>query len=206
MSKSCPGVTSMSHAVLCERGRRWLGDKARCPIVLVEFVTRLGEIPDVIGFRNEGMDSIVIECKASRGDFLRDAKKRHRQQDTLALGSYRYFLSEPGVIQVADLPARWGLLWVTRKSIELLAGADPRRHYWPPETDVWRWPALKGEQNILFNALLRAKMSLGAAAFRRCIQATYPRAGIAFEASDNGRANVSSSPDPSHITDARKMS
>lgn len=162
----------MTHAQLCDRARVWLAGSARCQFAFVEFSTQLIEIPDAIGLRNSGRDSILVECKASRADFLRDHKKRHRQADAKeALGSYRYYMCEPGVIEVADLPERWGLLWVYGKQVKVMAGADPKRSYYGT-ADVWRWPHSIAERVVMFSALRRLQIELGAATFRDLSQKT----------------------------------
>lgn len=164
---------NMTHADLCERARRWLTGSAGCPIALVEFVVSLSEIPDAIGFRKSGRDSIVIECKASRSDFLRDAHKPHRKADAKALGDYRYYMCEPDVIGPDDLPDRWGLLWVVGTKVKRMTGADPKRTYWPPENDVWRFPTFDGERVVMFSALRRLQLRLGTPAFREKVQTTF---------------------------------
>lgn len=184
-SKDGKIVPALSHSALCERARRWLTGTARCPIALVEFVALLPEIPDAIGFRESGRDSVLIECKTSRSDFIRDAKKRHRQDGATALGSYRYYLCEPGVIRVEDLPAKWGLLHVKGRGVELVAGAEPKRHYWPPETDIWRWETGFGEKVLMFSALQRVKFSVGSSAFRELVQQTYSEQQK-FKGADHG--------------------
>lgn len=168
---------ALTHSELCEYGRRWLTNAARCPIVLVEFVTPLGEIPDNIGFRNEGRDSLVIECKVSRSDFLADKKKPHRQpaRAHTALGSYRWYMSEPGVIEVDDLPPGWGLLHVVARRVQLITGAEPQRTYWPNSEDVWRHNRGTREMQLMFSMLRRMQMSLGAKAFREHSTKTFPR-------------------------------
>lgn len=52
----------------------------------------------------------MIECKASRSDFLADRKKKFRVDPALGMGDARLFLAPPGIIRAADLPAGWGLL------------------------------------------------------------------------------------------------
>ncbi len=70
--------------------------------------TRHGELPDAIGFRNGA--SCLIEVKCSRGDFLKDGKKKFRIVPEKGMGDWRFFLAEPGIIQICDLPEGWGLL------------------------------------------------------------------------------------------------
>jgi len=158
---------SLTHDQLCDAGATWLHGRGRCPIVLKEFACLLGEQPDVLGLRNSGTDSLLIEAKASRSDFLADRRKPHRRERAdQALGSYRWYLCEPDVIRVEDLPERWGLLYVTNRRVRIVAGADPHRHYWPAETDIWRWPAGAGERTVMFSILRRLQLQMGAAAFR----------------------------------------
>lgn len=162
---------SLSHRQLCETGARWLRGRGRCAIVLTEFACQLTEQPDVLGLRNAGRDSLLIEAKASRADFLADKRKPHRgDRAHEALGSYRWYLCEPDVIRVEDLPERWGLLYVAKNRVQLVAGADPDRHYWPADTDVWRWPAGPGELTVMFSVLRRLQLQMGAEAFREASQ------------------------------------
>jgi hypothetical protein len=72
-------------------------------------VTAGPETPDAIGFKS--FESILIEVKVSRGDFLRDAKKRHRQ-DGEGMGDLRYYMAPAGMIKSEEVPAGWGLLEV----------------------------------------------------------------------------------------------
>ena len=51
-------------------GVRWLS--RQCSVVLYEFATPADENPDVIGWA-PGAGSVLIECKLTRSDFLRDA-------------------------------------------------------------------------------------------------------------------------------------
>lgn len=69
-------------------------------------VTSTGEQPDAMGFRNSA--SCLIEAKCSRADLLADRKKRFRKNPSLGMGDWRFFISEPGIISVEDLPPGWG--------------------------------------------------------------------------------------------------
>ncbi|TGG51058.1 hypothetical protein DAH22_00035 [Escherichia coli] len=71
-------------------------------------VTSTGEQPDAMGFRNSA--SCLIEAKCSRADLLADRKKRFRKNPSLGMGDWRFFISEPGIISIEDLPPGWGLL------------------------------------------------------------------------------------------------
>lgn len=88
-------------------------------------VTSTGEQPDAMGFRN--FASCLIEAKCSRADLLADRKKRFRLRPELGMGDWRFFISEPGIISVEDLPPGWGLLHVVNGKVRKV-------HGWPQGT------------------------------------------------------------------------
>ena len=102
------------HSRLCKRALAFLNNTVKCQIAVSE-MSYGREIPDAIGWRWD--DSVLIECKVSRADFLRDKKKASRKEGSKALGKYRLYLCPPGVIAPADLPPRWGLLYAEGRSI-----------------------------------------------------------------------------------------
>lgn len=114
------------HHELVAPGAKWL-KRQGFSVVATELVTGgTREQADAIGFRSNC--SALIEAKASRSDFLADARKPHLMAG--GLGVYRFYLCPPGVIEIADLPARWGLLHVVSgKVVEVLR---PRGNMWPP--------------------------------------------------------------------------
>ena len=101
-------------------GVRWLG--RRCSVVLYEFAAAADENPDVIGWAS-GAGSVLIECKLNRSDFLKDAKKTVRKNPRTGMGQRRYYLCPTDVIQVKDLPPKWGLLWITKGQVILMREA-----------------------------------------------------------------------------------
>ena len=117
----------MTHADLCERGERWLRNRAGCRVVLRDpFKANVatGECPDVIGWRDN--HSVLIEVKVSRSDFLADRHKRFRSNG-LGMGDFRLYLAPPGIIAANDLPEGWGLLIAHPRHIEV-AGPHPREY------------------------------------------------------------------------------
>lgn len=112
------------HGELCLRAERFLRSNG----FSVAFHDRFrawsneGELPDTLGFRN-GV-SCLIEVKCSRSDFLADKKKRFRVDPSKGMGDWRFYMCEPGIIAIEDLPDGWGLLYVEgRKVIKV--------HGWP---------------------------------------------------------------------------
>lgn len=111
-----------AHAQLVRRGERWL-KSLNCKVVFRDqfrAVTSTGEQPDVIGWR-DGL-SLLIECKVSRADFLKDAKKPFRTDPSLGMGDWRFYLCPPQVIAPEDLPHGWGLLWAYPRQIRRIHG------------------------------------------------------------------------------------
>lgn len=111
---------TLDHSALCEIAKKWLlrPNSQRghgCNVALSECRSGwVGEMPDAIGYRAATIttDTVLVEAKTSRADFLADAKKPHRA-DGEGIGLYRYYMCPEGLIQPEEVPARWGLLWVT---------------------------------------------------------------------------------------------
>lgn len=97
----------MTHKYLIEVAYKWVLKRGSCGVAFKELKTANIEIPDVIGF-GSGF-SVVIECKVSRSDFLKDKNKPHRQK---GMGTFRYFCCPIGLIKVEELPEKWGLIYV----------------------------------------------------------------------------------------------
>lgn len=112
----------MNHTELCEVAKKWLvrPNSQRghgCHVALSECRSGWGgEMPDAIGYRASSRvtETVVVEVKVSRSDFLADAKKPHRVEGA-GMGVYRYFMCPEGLIQPHEVPARWGLLWVNAR-------------------------------------------------------------------------------------------
>jgi hypothetical protein len=118
-------------------------------VVLSEFATAADENPDVIGWAPEA-GSVLIECKITRADFLSDAKKGVRKTPRSGMGQRRYYLCPADVIQVKDLPPKWGLLWASKNSVSVKREARgfPERN-------------LLAEVRFLSSMLRRAQIRIG---------------------------------------------
>jgi len=116
---------SFSHRELCSLAVNWLqrAPGRSGPACQVAFSEAKGgwngEIPDAIGFRTAAEDegSVVVEVKVSRSDYIADRAKAHRQDGTLGMGLYRYYMAPEGIISVQELPKGWGLVEVSPKSV-----------------------------------------------------------------------------------------
>jgi hypothetical protein len=137
----------MQHSTLVAMGVRWLS--RQCSVVLYEFATPADENPDVIGWIS-GAGSVLIECKLTRADFMRDAAKLVRKNPRAGMGQRRYYLCPAELIQVKDLPPKWGLLWVHHGQI--LVKRQARGH---AERN------LTAEVQFLSSMLRRAQIRIG---------------------------------------------
>lgn len=137
----------MKHSTLVAMGVRWLS--RQCSVVLYEFATEADENPDVIGWA-PGAGSVLVECKLTRSDFLKDAAKAVRRNPRTGMGQRRYYLCPLDLIQVKDLPPKWGLLWAARGQIIVKREA---RGY--PERN------LAAEVRFLSSMLRRAQIRIG---------------------------------------------
>lgn len=96
---------SATHAELVQVAATWL--RKKCSVVVTEIATT-GEEPDAIGWH--GNHSTLIECKATRADFMADRMKGFRRQTDRGIGQARYFLTPPALVAIFELPPGWGLI------------------------------------------------------------------------------------------------
>ena len=139
----------MTHAQLVEKAVRWLRSY-RCGVVLSEQACASGEMPDAIGWK-KACHSVLIECKASRADFLVDREKPWRQKPLRAVGNERFYLALPGLIGVNELPAGWGLLEYCRGRIGMVHASAK---------DLRTAVGFRYEMNLLLASLRRVEVRI----------------------------------------------
>lgn len=97
-----------THHQLCELAGRFLKHVQHYDKILIETGYRK-ENPDAFGIDKYG--STLIECKASRSDFLADKKKPFRINPANGIGMTRFYLVNEGVIKKEDdVPDGWQVL------------------------------------------------------------------------------------------------
>lgn len=102
-----------THTQLVNVARKWLTKRA--PVVVTEMASYGMEEADAIAFRADGHTTLV-ECKATRADFLSDRRKLFRAHPEQGMGAERYYLTGSALVRVDELPERWGLLeWDGRR-------------------------------------------------------------------------------------------
>lgn len=155
----------MTHSDLCKLAVKWLKRSKSagghgCAVAVSECRSGWsGEIPDAIGFRASGHwdGSVVVEVKVSRGDFLADRNKPHRQKG--GMGNWRYYMAPAGLINREELPAGWGLLEVnSRGHIRAISGAAAafKGRYDDQQAELEKWrneSDMEREQFLLVRVL-----------------------------------------------------
>jgi hypothetical protein len=135
-------VNTYTHDDLIEKARKWLWTKG-CAVVITEMSSGGGQEPDAIGFYPT--HSTLIECKASRSDFLNDKNKCHQRTGT-SMGDNRYYLAPEGLIHPDELPMKWGLLEPFGKGLKIIRYA------------AWSLPkSCTAELSLLVSAMRRMK-------------------------------------------------
>lgn len=115
-----------SHRKLCEIGSKYLRYAKNWHLksnwILIEFCPVGGESPDIFGITCG--KTTLIEVKVSKNDFKSDFKKPYRKEGK-GIGDFRYYLCPTGIINVNDIPNKWGLLYCdSNGKIELIKDSE----------------------------------------------------------------------------------
>jgi hypothetical protein len=153
--KHTGAIPNISHKELVDRAFLWLTTHGthHHTISFRERSTSVSETPDAIGFY--GSTSTLIECKASRADFLSDREKYFRRKPEEGMGHKRYFMCPVGLLQPNELPDKWGLLEVYEKenrrphAVRIAKDAEP---FWERN--------LAAEIQYLVSAIRRIEISM----------------------------------------------
>lgn len=139
------------HSALVKKAVDWLKHRYGCGVILSEQYCATGEIPDAIGWKGF-CHSVVVECKASRGDFLADAGKSFRVKPEEGLGAERYYFAPAGLITVSELPKGWGLVECSRTEVRLARKAS--------RIDQRTIVGVMKEMNLLLASLRRVEVRI----------------------------------------------
>lgn len=117
--------SGLNHATLCARAVRWLlglKGQRRCVVAFSELTTVTMDCePDAIGWTPRGL-CLFVECKVSRSDFLKDAKKQTHVSGAVP-GQLRFYMAPAGVLRPDDMPPGWGLLEVVGTRVRVVVDA-----------------------------------------------------------------------------------
>lgn len=150
----------VTHTMLVAIAAEYLSK--RCNVTLPEFFSFNRELPDVIGFRNYGKETVVYEIKVSRGDYLGDKNKYFRRRPEQGMGDRRYYVVPKDMVKPEELPIGWGLIYLypSGKLREIKTSRIPP----PPDHDPTKLWLYKGtfeknreaETHLLFYYARRA--------------------------------------------------
>ncbi len=115
----------MTHKELVARAVKWLQggpSMHRCSVICAELVSAGSESPDAIGWH--WGNSELIECKASRSDFLADKHKNHRIAPHTGMGEFRWYMTPPDMVSPEEIPEGWGLLYAYPKMVRVVREAE----------------------------------------------------------------------------------
>jgi hypothetical protein len=107
-------------------------------------------MPDAIGWK-KACHSVMVECKVTRGDFLVDREKPWRQKPEKGVGSERFYLALPGLIETDELPSGWGLLEFRRGRVEMVRES---------EKNLRTAVGFRYEMNLLLASLRRVEVRI----------------------------------------------
>lgn len=139
----------MTHEKLVQRAVAWLR-KYGCGVVLSEQSCASGETPDAIGWKR-GCHSVLVECKASRADFLIDRAKPFRHKPERGMGCERFYLAPSGLIQLSELPNSWGLLELRGREVHMVV---------PSSKKLRGAVGFRYEMNLLLASLRRVEVRI----------------------------------------------
>jgi hypothetical protein len=121
----------ITHDHLVTRAERWLRGTVGCAVTFNDRIQPANcEYPDAIGWR-DGV-SIVIECKVSRSDFIRDRKKLRHKVPEMGMGAHRLFMVPPRLIAPEELLDGWGLLYCHPSKIKRVVCPKGNMHWGTP--------------------------------------------------------------------------
>ena len=149
----------MQHRSLCLIGERFLRRELRVPVTAIEVKSTLREVPDVFGASS--LSTFILEAKASRSDFIVDIDKPFRKNMENGVGDYRYYICPESLIDVSELPDKWGLIWVDELGRATLKyGYNPtQRMPWDNGDSYEQWRIehdITNDQSIMYSLLRRA--------------------------------------------------
>lgn len=139
----------MTHAELVVQAERWLRRRLFAIVLSDVKCVVVNEQPDAIAWTGRGL-STLVECKATRSDYLRDAQKWFRRAPERGMGRQRWYFTAPGVVSPAELPFCWGLAVYDGKRVSMVRKPEPFLE--------WNRGA---EQALLVTALRRATEGWG---------------------------------------------
>ncbi|KKL55972.1 hypothetical protein LCGC14_2250070 [marine sediment metagenome] len=118
-------MKTYTHDELVEKAKIFL--KRQHCVVITEMAGGSGEEADAIGWGSNGV-STLIECKASRADFIADKRKWFRREPHRGMAGRRYYLTNKGIVKPADIPEYWGLIEPSGRGVKVILQPTHQPH------------------------------------------------------------------------------
>ncbi|MBO8469846.1 MAG: hypothetical protein IAA72_08695 [Spirochaetes bacterium] len=131
----------MTHSELISVGwfiaefimRQYLVGRSDMLITYEPGMVSLPESPDIIALSKKFRlkePSVVVECKATRADFLKDRKKPFRVYPDKGMGMFRAYVTNPGIAMEGEVPEGWLLYEVFEDgAVYMKHGRNPNGFY-----------------------------------------------------------------------------
>ena len=119
-------MTELTHDMLGEIAAKYLKRRGWNFALSNLWSAMITEKPDCLAFDLYG-NTFLVEAKMSRADFFADQKKWSRKRPELAAGSYRAYITPPGLLKVEEVPYGWQLWEVTpgkRPVVKVVKGQE----------------------------------------------------------------------------------
>lgn len=108
-------------------GMYWIKTKVTDLVCIEAKYNNIKSIADVCGINLKREEVRIIECKATKEDFLRDKKLMDINQSYYKHCHYFYILCPENIIQINDIPKEYGLLWANDKD-EIIIKKNPIKY------------------------------------------------------------------------------
>ncbi|MBC3539785.1 hypothetical protein ACFSC6_21140 [Rufibacter sediminis] len=125
----------MTHKDLVEIAYKWVLKEAGCAIAFRDFVSvEQSELyPDVIGVGSFAK-SVSVKVDVSKPYYLKSINKEIWLNPEKGMGRFRFLCVPKDLVQPADLPANWGLIYVNDKG-QATCVHNP---YGTGSSDIWK--------------------------------------------------------------------
>lgn len=85
-------------------------------------------IADAVGINIKRREIRIIECKATKADYVRDKKLLDIDNSYYKHCNYFYLICPIDILQLDDVPKEYGLLWVDLNTNEIIVKRNPKKY------------------------------------------------------------------------------
>lgn len=115
------------HKKLKDVGMVWLREKCIDLVAKEVKYKNIRSIADVVGINLKRKEVRIIECKATKEDYIRDTKLMDIDKSYYKHCQYFYILCPENVLTLNDVPKEYGLLWMDSNN-EIIVKRSPKKY------------------------------------------------------------------------------